>query len=408
MAGVRSFVVRHALSMGVAAIASAAKCAVGQVASPAVPAAKTAPAQAASTAEQCEQFGRSMEAAVKQSDRRAFGEMIDWNLVLDRSLRDLQLPAEADRGFRSGVLDSINDSGGWADQIVQQCANGASYRFLRAREIDGQKTVLFRLNGPSGINYHEYLLANAGGRLRASDAVIYLAGERMSEMFRRSAIPLAQQLPKTWLERLTKPQSDYIANFGNVGKMAEKLREKKPAEALAIYRELPAELQRDKNVLMIRYQAAMGAGDQELIAAVEDFRHHYPNDVCLDFLLIDYYIVRREFAQALESIERVDRSVGGDPFLDSLRADVVFRQGDSAKALQLAENAVNRVQDVADAVYTLIGLSLEAKDHARTLAGLRLLETRFQVQFADLKTVPEYAEFVKSRQGAEWIGAHPR
>jgi hypothetical protein len=393
----------------IVAFALAAESAARQVAAPAASSVATpSPVHATLTVEQCDEFGRSMEAAVKQRDKRAFGEMIDWNVVLDRSLRELQLPPEADRGFRSGVLDSINDSGGWADQIIQQCTNGASYRFLRARENDGQKTVLFRLNGPSGINYHEYLLTNAGGRLRASDAIIYLAGERMSEIFRRSAIPLAQQLPKMWLDRLTKPQSTYIANFRNVSKMAEKLREQRPDEALAIYRQLPAELQRDKNVLMIRYQAAVAASDLELIAALEDFRRHHPNDVCLDFLLIDYYIVRREFAKALEAINRVDKSVGGDPFLDSLRADVVFRQGDSAKAFQFAENAVNGVKDVADPVYTLIGLSLEAKDHARTLAGLRLLEVRFQVRFADLKTVPEYAEFVKSPQGAEWIRTHPR
>ncbi len=69
----------------------------------------------------------------------------------------------------------------------------------------------------------------------------------------------------------------------------------------------------------MRYQAAAQTGEAELLQVVEDFRGYYPDDVCLDFLLVDYHVLRKEHDKALEAIDRLDASVGGDTHLNLLR-----------------------------------------------------------------------------------------
>jgi hypothetical protein len=357
--------------------------------------------------EDCLAFGRALEAAVKEGDNTAFANALDWGALLDRTTASLGLPAQAEAGFRRGAMTSLESNTGFAAQIIKEAAEG-SYRFLRVRQMDGQKTVLFRLVAEAGVNYHEYLLADSKGRPRASDIFIYLSGERLSNTLRRSAFALAQQESRSWLEKLTKEESAYIKHFDEVRTMMDRFREKRYGESLAIYRKMPPELQRDKNVLLIRNQAAMFAGDQELLESIEDFRRFHSDDICLDFLLIDYYVLRKEFAKAVESLDRLDLAVGGDPYLDSLRADATYRSGDKEKAFRLAENAINGASDIVDPYFAMISLTLEEKDHVRTLAGLRRVEERFGLQFDDLSETPAYAEFARSPQGAEWASTHPR
>ena len=53
---------------------------------------------------------------------------------------------------------------------------------------------------------------------------------------------------------------------------------------------------------------------------LEDFRKYYSQDPCLDLLLIDYYTLKKDYAQAIPCVDRLDKSVGGDPYLNVLRA----------------------------------------------------------------------------------------
>ena len=55
----------------------------------------------------------------------------------------------------------------------------------------------------AGLNYHEWLLAKSGTSVLASDIYIYISGELLSETFRRSALPLAKEASRSFIERLT-------------------------------------------------------------------------------------------------------------------------------------------------------------------------------------------------------------
>src|SRR5262249_55927714 len=120
-------------------------------------------------------------------------------------------------------------------------------------------------------------------------------------------------------------------------------------------------------------------------------------------MLIRYYALKKEFTRALESIDRVDKSVGGDPYLDLARADINESQGNLERARRLAFQAIEREPNLLHAYLAVVGLSLKTKNYDETLAMLKELDRKFGIDMKDLKTVPEYAGFARSPQFRQWL-----
>jgi hypothetical protein len=58
-----------------------------------------------------------------------------------------------------------------------------------------------------------------------------------------------------------------------------------------------------------------------------------------------------------------------------------------------------------DAFWILVTVSLDNRDFGLTASLLTHLEDKCGAQLGNLKDIPEYADFVKSPQYAEWMNA---
>ncbi len=180
-----------------------------------------------------------MEACIKQGNLKAFDRLIDWNAILNKATDSLGFPPQHRAGFHRGVMDSVTSEKGFAAQIAQHAAAGGSYKFLRVRERGGQPSVLFRMVSDAGLNYHEWLLAKSGTSVLASDIYIYISGELLSETFRRSALPLANEASRSFVERLTVAESEYVKNIDQLATMVDQMQQGRHAEVLETYARLP-------------------------------------------------------------------------------------------------------------------------------------------------------------------------
>ena len=104
--------------------------------------------------------------------------------------------------------------------------------------------------------------------------------------------------------------------------MTTEVRNDHPAEALKIYQQFPPELKKDKDLLLIRLQAAHDVSDQEYSGAIEDFRATHPDDACVELLSIGYYLLKKDSPRAFACIDRFEKAVGGDPYLNVMRANI--------------------------------------------------------------------------------------
>jgi len=143
--------------------------------------------------------------------------------------------------------------------------------------------------------------------------------------------------------------------------------------------------------------------DREYLAAIERIRKLYPNDPCADLVSIDGFVLLKQYDKVIQGIDRLDKSIGGDPYLHSLRAGTYLAAGYPEKAVVAARAAIEGEPDLIQPHWNLIDALLAREDHQGILEELEVLDKKFQTKFKDLHQIPDYAKFVKTPQYGKWL-----
>lgn len=355
--------------------------------------------------EEAMELVQQIEATVAVGNPNVFAEAMDWELVFDRTTAEIDAPEETETAFRTGLLEGVTGNGGLPAQVAQTAQQGGSYRLLQMREKDGELRALFRFLLPeAGVNYHDLLLVKGDdGRVRIGDIQVFLSAEDLSTTFRRFYVAMVAEQNRSFLEKLSGKNAAFAEHMGDVQAMSASIRSGQPGAALKTYKSLPEALQADKAVLLVRYQAAVEEGEAECIQAVRDFKRHHPNDACIDMLSLDLYSSTGEYDKVLECIDRVDESVGGDPYLNVLRAGALSAAKRFDEAMAAGKAAIEAEPDMIQAYWEVIAVALQKKDFAEVSRWLDQVAADFEVEFEDLKQIPEYAEYVKSPEYQKWL-----
>ena len=139
-----------------------------------------------------------------------------------------------------------------------------------------------------------------------------------------------------------------------------------------------------------------------MTAALADFEKAYPNDPAYHFVAIDAHILAEDFGKAREAIAKLEKQVGGDPYLEFLRGNTFMMEGKTEEAKTRLKSAIEREKDLEDPYWSLISISIDEKNFAKTAHWLDRIEA-LGVELGDLTEVPYYAEFVKSPEYKTWM-----
>lgn len=348
-------------------------------------------------------WAKRLEEEVQSGDN-APSESIDTRAILERATAP---PPDVERvreEFIAGAMKDSRSGRGLASTVKKIVADGGSYSFLHVHRVDGQKRALFRLvNQVGDLNYHDFILAKKAGRVRAVDVYIFAVGELFSQAMRRLYLPIAADASRNLLERLTRGESAYVKHYKDIAQFIHQAGSQQYVEALRTYQSLPKVLRRDKTMMVQRIMAASHLDDQAYADAIRDFQRRYPNDPALRLMLLDLYAIREKYAEAMRTVDELDQLVGGDPYLHVLRAGIHELQGNLAAAKEHLRRAVEEDPRLINAYWTLLGLAVQEQDHEETLRVLRALAEEHGQEFIDLRTVPEYADFVESPQYQQWL-----
>lgn len=375
--------------------------------SAAVPASTVGGTIAPVSAAEAEAFSERFLEAITTGDSIKMAATFDGNVMADRSLEGVHFPPRTASQARSTVISTISSPTGFLSQVHRNLSDGGTYRLLRVHDVDGQKRALFRMTigGNGGVNYHDVLLRkDAAGQVKGYDVYVFLTGEMLSETMKRVFLPIAAQENRSFLDKLAGNEQLLVKHIDKLAQMSRLMQDRKPAEALKVYATLPPELRKEKIVLLQRLRASMEAGDdEEYNQALVDYRATYPTDACIDFLSIDYYTNRKEYDKTLEAIASTEKSLGGDPYLQQMRANVYCEMGKFDEAKVECEAAIEAEPDMLDAHWTIVGISLREKQPEATLKWLKRIEENFKVRWNDLTEDENYKSFTESPQHAEWL-----
>ena len=268
--------------------------------------------------EECREFAVKMEDAVARGDLAAFNALIDWDAILESATGGISGIESIRRNYEENTKQIQNMKGGIGNTILSIVALGGSYQFLRVAKEKKSRLARFRLYGPNGgLNYHDFiLLRQADGQTKAIDIHIYLSGELLSKSFRRDFLPLVAHKQRSVFDKLTGAESDFIKHMDQWRKLVQATQAGQSKRALDIYERLPESLKKEKNILLVRLQAARKSGNERAYSkAIEDLEKYFPNDPCRILVSIDGYVMREEYDKAVASIEQLNNTIGGDPIL---------------------------------------------------------------------------------------------
>jgi hypothetical protein len=290
-----------------------------------------------------------------------------------------------------------------AREIIDVVGKNGHCKFLRLRTPEDEPHALFRLvQAGGGLNYYDATLVRRGGEVRAVDVYVYARGESLTRFVRRDYLLRTASAPGT---EIAPADREFIQNRAAIQELEQAAERGDYRSALQTYDDLPAGLRKDKTILAVRLKSAAGLGGDKYLSALEDFRKYHPDDACIDLLSVEYFTLQKRRGAALEALDRLDRSVGGDPYLNVLRADTHLQAGDLKKARRFAEKAVDEEPDLQAAYWSLVTVALREKQFDETVRLLDTLAAKFALRFGDFTKEPEYADFVKSPQYRRWLAA---
>jgi hypothetical protein len=342
------------------------------------------------------QFGMRFEKAFRERDEKTIVDCFRMRDMFKRILKDLGVEgaeAELEPFYKKSDLD----------RIFSREFGKISCKFLRVRQVEGQHRALIRFVGEeSGLTYREFTVARyPDGSIASDDIFQFETAELLSQTLRRLLEAVAPDKSKNGKPGADRDDSVQIALLIA---MTAAVKRRDGAAVIEKYNQLSEAIQKNKSVLFLYVKGLSWADGQKtaFLKALEQFRTLFPDDPCLDLLLMAYHREKGEYAEALEPIERLDQSIGGDPYLRVVRAECHIGLKEFYRARAETSAAIDAEPDLSYAYWTAIQPSLIEKKHHETLGWLKKVVDKCGVEIPDLADVEEYQYFVKSPQHQEW------
>jgi hypothetical protein len=302
------------------------------------------------TSEEAKEFARQLEIAASKKDASFFDEAVDKKELINRT--GISNDRDA-REFGSGVQEGMR----MGTQITNALKDNGHYQLVKQYEKNKSQHLIFRLYADGSINYHDLELKHTKGEVKVADIFIYLSGENLSETIKGLYLQFSdliksteKQFTTSWYQKL--PLIRQKIDAGNY------------QEAFEIYNMLPEEAKKTKPFQLLNLQICSGLNDNSLYQkAIDAYMALYANEPNMHLLLIDVFIVNKQYDKALNSINQVDKMINKDPFLDYYRYFIYNIREEKSTAKRHLLQVVKNFPDFPEAQLELIATYLEERDY---------------------------------------------
>lgn len=270
------------------------------------------------------------------------------------------------------------------------------------KDSQGLRAIV-RMIAPDGaFNYFDFLFKKEAGKYKIADLFVYINGCFLSQtLFETNAI---FQKDKGIMDKLLKltlgdQEKKLYSQF------LQYVIDQKYQEAVNLYPKFSSDLQKERVVLMNYFSAAQNVDEKTYVEAMNAFKKHRPNDSNLNMILIDYYLTQNKQEEAVKCIDRLNKTVGGDPFLTFHKGKLYFMGNQLEKALAMFQQAIKEDETYADGydgaatVYIAMGKFQDVVDTYKKLE--KVYDMKFKAE--DFQNDPVYETFVQSEAYKKWF-----
>ncbi len=241
------------------------------------------------------------------------------------------------RGTKIGLGGKAPTAG-----LIEILKAGGHVDLLRVRSFDGVTSALFHFSPVrGGLGYIEFLVGKVDGQVRFIDFVP------------------SQACTTAVVSNLRLGMSDRgegsdigngMATYGDgadMKAMGDAIAAERYQEALDVFARMPARLQQERTVLVLRLAAARHVSPEATTASLVALRAGGTDALCTEMSAFDIAFENDDFASALKSANAIDVAVGGDPLVDFMRSIVFLNTHDAVAAIAADERARAHLRDGA-------------------------------------------------------------
>ena len=330
------------------------------------------------TKEEATTFANALETSINRQEASLLNDLLDpeafGKRIKESSKNKLNssLVEGAIKGLKAGTL---------GQQIVQSVRDKGNYRFIKQYEKDNHQHIVFRLWGGDKLNYHDIELIKKGDKVRASDMFVYISGENLSATLAQSLMMMNDNMSGMSTQEKNSLESvQTIRMLVNKGEFER---------ADKLFQKLPAVMREEKLFRMIGIQIASGLGDEAYTKAINDYQQAYPDAPNMYLLMIDAYILKKDYTKAMQAVDHLDSLINKDPFLDYYRGLLAKMMEDPAKQHEYFERLYKNMPDFAQGTIELITVYLDAKEYDKAVELTRKYK---QNKDADNEILESYYE----------------
>ena len=259
------------------------------------------------TRQEAQAFAESLEKSISKRDKEFFDNAFSIRSVaelIEDSLKDKQTKNEL-KGMTQGIKNKLKIG----TQLVSMMSEEATYRLVKIYEKNQEQHIIFRLYDDGRLNYHDMKMIHERGQVKITDMFIYATGENLSE----TLIGIFNGL-------MAHDDDGTLKNIDLVKSIKELITKGKNEEALAEIDELPEKLRTARTIQLLRMNAAMNLDDSIYMKVMDEFTVLYPDNGKMALMLLDGYVLHKEYDKALACVNQLDSMINKDLMLDYYRA----------------------------------------------------------------------------------------
>lgn len=343
---------------------------------------KTAPPKPV-TKEEAKEFAAKLEVSVRKRETAFFNEAIDKKEMLKRA----DLPESSDsKGFQKGLERGMK----MGDNIAKSLTDKGTYSLVKQYEKDGKQHILFRLYDNGSLNYHDMELIHMGNEVKIADIFVYTTGQLLSETLHGVFAQMKGLMDK---DSGVSPDEEWVRRMPEIRQL---ITQEKYQEALDLYNQMPVTVQNIRAMQIVHIEIASGLDIEEYDKALKQYQTLYPNEPNMHLLMIDGYIMHKEYDKALDAVNELDKQINKDPMLDYYRYLCYNLLDNQEQCIVSLEKLIKNMPDFEDGQLELIVTYIQEKQFDKARPLVKKFKSRASFSQSTLELVlsnhPEFTE----------------
>ncbi|WP_062065745.1 tetratricopeptide repeat protein [Cellvibrio sp. OA-2007] len=343
--------------------------------------------------------------ALETGDFEAIDERFDKTAFAEKTIKLMNPERKLAGAIKNKIIEIIS-----LEMIFKNALSGISLENTKAKTL----RVVHKETGPvpivrinfdgAGSNYYELSLYREKGKYFIDDIFVMANAHFMSESIAQTMALIFNQ--SSGLLSMFKITDSELHSINTI--LTDAMEQKRNGnfeDAYKSMRSLPDYIIESDIIHLTIVMLASSVDDKTYQAELSSFAKIHGDNPRYTFMLIDHYVLMKDYDQALKNIDLLQLRYEEDASLLTTKAGVYLLKNDYKRAQTTLKYAVDYEPDFEAAYWSGVTAALSEEEYETAVEWLKRYETQFLLEFhaEDFQDQEVYGDLIKSKPFKKWM-----